>query len=160
MERRAIVARIEGDFAFLKLSPDAAGCGRCKEVGGCGSGVLNSLFGSRCSLQKLPNPERAAVGEEVLLITPDGALWRAALVLYGLPIVLGLLGAMSLASQGDLASLAGFSAGVAAGLLGARVLVRGAFGSRFSPRIQRQAGASAGTHAHQAKIHWSKDMQS
>ena len=156
MERRATVARIEGDFAFLKLATEGGGCGRCSEAGGCSSGVLNQVFGSACRLHKLPNPEGAAVGEEVVLVTPDGVVWRAALVLYGLPLVLGMLGAMFNAGRGDGPALMGFGAGLVLGFLGARALVASPVWHRLLPRIQRVPAQMQ--HA-QHKIHWSKDAK-
>ncbi len=153
MERRATVARTEGDFAFVKLAAEAQGCGRCSETGGCGSGVLNQVFGSACRLHKLPNPDRIAPGEEVLLVTPDGMVWRSALMLYGLPLLFALIGAIAGAPGGDGAALAGFVAGLIAGLLTARVVVNGPLWSHLSPRIQRLDAPR------QHEIFWSKDTK-
>lgn len=153
MERRATVARIEGDFAFVKLSAEGQGCGRCNETGGCGSGVLNQVFGSACRLHKLPNPDRIAPGEEVLLVTPDGMVWRSALMLYGVPLLVALIGAMAGAAGGDGAALAGFVAGLIVGLLSARGVVNGPLWSQFSPRLQRLDASASHT------IFWSKDTK-
>lgn len=120
MERRATVVRIEGDFVFLKLDAASGGCGRCNEVGGCSTMVLGQLFGPACRLYKLPNTLSAQVGDEVALRMPHGVVWRAALLLYGLPLLSGLVGAGMGAARSDGWAVGGLLAGL---LLGALAVV-------------------------------------
>ena len=143
MEREAIVARIEGDFALLKLDAAAGGCGRCSETGGCGTGVLNQFFKPICPLHKLPNSVNAKVGDRVVLSTPDGVVWRAALVLYGVPLMLGLAGAAAGGGRSEGWAVAGLLVGLAAGIGCAAFVVRSPVWARFRPRMLR-AGPDAG----------------
>ena len=51
MDQEAIVARVEGDHAYVEVGgTGGGGCGRCHETGGCQSGGLGQLFNSalRC----------------------------------------------------------------------------------------------------------------
>lgn len=121
MESSAIVTRIEGQFALVEVSSVASGCGRCHEAGGCGSGLLNKSLRPRCNY-RLPNLISAAVGDRVILSVPEGAVLRAALLAYLLPILLLIAGAAvgTVFSADDLVALIGAGSGLALGLLALR----------------------------------------
>ncbi len=125
MEREAVVARIEGNQAYVELLGEASGCGRCHETGGCQSGILGQLFCARPRQFCMDNPIAAAPGEHVIVRVEEGAALRAALLVYVLPLALLLLGALAGATLGEggsrdaataMGALAGLIAGVLAGL--------------------------------------------
>jgi sigma-E factor negative regulatory protein RseC len=79
-ESEAVVTRVEGDYAWVDV---AAACDSCGGSGGCG---LSDGKGK--PQQRLRNDVGAQVGEQVVLSVPDGAVLRAALYCYLLPLVM------------------------------------------------------------------------
>lgn len=121
MDQEAIVARVEGEHAYVEVG--AGGCGRCHETGGCQSGILGQMFSSKPRQFRLVNRIGAVPGDHVVVRVEEGATLRAALAIYILPLIFLLLGAVAgaeldghrdaSAAQG---ALAGFVFGVLAGL--------------------------------------------
>jgi sigma-E factor negative regulatory protein RseC len=93
LEMRAVVLSVRGDEA--EISPLGSGCGHCSSVGGCGSGKLSQMF---CSSEPrtflVRNQVRAQVGDEVSVVLPDGVLLRSSWRMYGLPLLLLLMGGL------------------------------------------------------------------
>lgn len=125
MDQEAIVARVEGNHAYVEVGGAGAGCGRCHEAGGCQSSILGRLFRSKPRLFRIANPAGAVPGELVIVRVCEGAALRAALLVYALPVLFLLLGAvagtvMAGAGNDDAAAawgaLAGFAIGVLSGL--------------------------------------------
>jgi sigma-E factor negative regulatory protein RseC len=75
----AVVTRLEGDYAWVDLQ---SGCATCGAAGGCG---LSDGKGK--PQQRLRNEVGAQVGDPVVVSVPDGAVLRAALYCYLLPLV-------------------------------------------------------------------------
>ena len=124
MESKAIVSRIEGQFAVVEVMPAGSGCGRCHEAGGCGSNLLNqSLRPKKLNFYRLPNRIGAKVGDCVVVAVPEGAVLRAAALAYLLPVLFLIVGAAigTALSDHDVSALAGAGAGLALGLLVLRV---------------------------------------
>ncbi len=111
-EHEAVVMRLEGDHAWLDVNA-ASGCSTCTQ-GGCAGRA-------RRPLQRVRNTIGARVGQSVIVSVPEGAVLRATLWSYGLPLMLMLLGA---ASGLTLAGDAGAAAGTVAGLLSSVVALR------------------------------------
>lgn len=125
MDQEAIVARVEGDHAYVEVAGTGAGCGRCHETGGCQSSILGQLFRSEPRLFRIANPIGAVPGDHVIVRVAEGATLRAALLIYALPAFFLLLGAAAGTALGDagnndaaaaLGALAGFAVGVLSGL--------------------------------------------
>lgn len=140
LEMRAIVISLHGEEA--DISPlDGGGCGRCNSAGGCGSGKLNQLFCSdRARVFRVLNRARAAVGDEVNVVLPQGSVWRGAWRLYLLPLLLMFTAAAVAASFSTLpATRDGYAAaGALFGLLAGFVWAR--FGpGRAAPRAVADA---------------------
>ncbi len=133
LETRAIVIKVEGREAVVE-SVQGGGCGACGGSKGCGSGKLAEAFCVRPRQFRALNEINAQVGEEVEISVRDGALFRSALTLYGLPLVSLFAGAASGARWfgGD----GGAAIGALAGLLAGFALA-GAMAAR-----QRRAGAA------------------
>ncbi len=147
MEAYARVERIEQGRAWLQLNGNAGGCGRCDEPGGCRSVQLTHAFGSPRDRISLPVTSGIRVGDQVRITIADGVPLRAALLSYGLGVVLLLLGAalgtmLSEAAMADLYALFGALAGLALAFALNRVLARSRRW-RMSPQMERVEAAQA-----------------
>lgn len=112
-ESEAIVRRLDGDHAWLDVR---SACNACDEAGGCG---LSDGKGKL--LQRLRNDIGARVGDRVILSVPDGAVLRAVVYCYLLPLALVIfLAAVGMA----LAHEPGAVIGAAMGLLSGWVVLR------------------------------------
>jgi sigma-E factor negative regulatory protein RseC len=115
-ESDAVVVRLEGDHAWVDLQ---AGCASCSSTG-CGLGS-----GRGRAQQKVRNDVDARVGDQVTLVIPDGAVLRAALFCYLLPVVLVLAGAAcGMALAGNPGALGGAIVGLAAAWFNLRIAGR------------------------------------
>lgn len=117
IEARAVVVRLEGEHAWVQVSEQAGGCGRCDEPGGCRSVKISNLFKPPTETFRLPNPIGARPGDSVRVCIDDGAPLRAALASYALGAVLMVAGGAAGALAGG-----GGDAGVLAGALGGLLL--------------------------------------
>lgn len=130
------------------------GCGRCDEPGGCGRQSIFRLFGQRRHhvLARLVAGETDAAamtlapGDPVSVGIPEGLLLRASLVLYLLPLLALLAGALAgQALGGELASIGLGLAGVAGGFLLARSLCRRHLHQEdWQPVVLRRLSPAAG----------------
>jgi sigma-E factor negative regulatory protein RseC len=121
LETRAIIIQVNGTEAIVEALHNS-GCGHCSGGNSCGSGKLSKLFCVRPRRFRARNEIKAQVGEEVRISMMDGALLRSALILYGLPLLL-LLGGALLGMRwpgGDAGAASGAGVGLAAGFLLAR----------------------------------------
>ena len=100
METRAIVIRLEGKEALVE-STQGGGCGNCDSENGCGSGKLSQLFCSTPRRFRVRNDGNAQVGTLVQVTLAEGVLLRSALLMYLLPLVLLLCGALAGAQWAD-----------------------------------------------------------
>ncbi len=120
-EIEATVVRIEGEYAWVRAAGSGSACGACAQQGSCSSAGIENLpdAGSktRQQLLRLINTIHAVPGDSVVIRAPDGMVLRAVWLAYGIPLLLGLGGAMVAAAvwSGGLASLAGLFAGLASG---------------------------------------------
>lgn len=133
-EISAQVVRVEGEAAWVQVVAPAS-CGACAGRG-CGSSIYARVWHPVAPSYRVPNSLAARVGDAVVIGLPAGALWRATLWAYALPLGLALLGALGLAGWGDLAAAAGAGIGLA---LGALVMRVGA-GVNASPVLLRFGG--------------------
>lgn len=125
-ESDAVVVRLEGEDAFVEVCDDAS-CGHCASRHACMS--MGPARGPR--LHRLPNTVGARVGDAVVLVVPDGALLKAALLTYLWPALLTIAGAAAGATLGgDVETAAGAGIGLAAGLASLRMAGRRLSGNR------------------------------
>lgn len=119
LESEAIVVGLENDYALLEVQDRQVGCGRCHEVGGCGNTMLAQMRPLKEKHYRVTNEIGAHVGDRVVVSMPDGALWRASVWSYLLPLFGLVVGAAlgTALGSGDgiavLGSLFGLSLGVA-----------------------------------------------
>ena len=112
-DSEAVVARIDGEDAWLEVCKPAD-CENCDSAEGCG-------LGQRKRLQRVRNTIGARVGDTVIISVPQGAVLKAALLSYLLPLGLALLGA---AMGTRIAQDAGALVGVVVGLILGTALLR------------------------------------
>jgi len=147
MDQEAIVARVEGEHAYVEVGGAGGGCGRCHETGGCQSGVLGQLFNSKPRQFRIANRIGAIPGDRVVVIVAEGATLRAALLTYVLPVLSILLGAAAgtalgeAAGNNDASTAMGALAGLAIGVLAGLTLRRARIGNIAEPVIIRRTSS-------------------
>lgn len=150
VEGIARVVRIEGGQAWLEPEQTTS-CGHCASSASCGTAQREAAgigtVASRLAARRfvLDNPEGGAalqVGERIVVGVGEGVLLGAALTAYGLPLVTALLGgAIAQGQYGeDAAAMLGMVAGLAVGLILARLKARRlAARGALAPRFLRRA---------------------
>ncbi len=93
LETRAMIVKLQGPNALVE-AVGGGGCGNCDSEKGCGSNKLSKAFCSKPRQFIVRNDAEAAVGEEVQVSVQNGALLRGALLMYVVPLVSLLSGAM------------------------------------------------------------------
>lgn len=101
----------------------ASACESCSARGGCGQRVLAGASSGRANQVLVSNHLNARVGDEVTVAIEESALLSASVLVYGLPLLLLVLGAV--AGQHwlpgpDAGAIAGAVAGLVAGFAIAR----------------------------------------
>ena len=149
IEGTARVVRIEGATAWLEPEQTTA-CHGCAAAASCGGdagdsggfgSVASRLAGRRFALD---NPGGLRVGERIVVGVNHGALIKAALTAYALPLATTLsAGALAeWAAAGDLVAMASMAAGLGLGILAARIGARRlADRGELDPRFLRRADA-------------------
>jgi sigma-E factor negative regulatory protein RseC len=115
-EMPGLVLRTEDDFAYVEIAPRQAGCGRCHEVGGCGADAGAGGSGGK-RVYRLPNAIGVCSGDQVMLTVADGALLKASLYAYLLPIVLVIVGAAIGTTISETAAVIAAGIGLAVGMV-------------------------------------------
>lgn len=111
------VVAIKGSKAWVQTIR-ASACESCSARSGCGQRVLASASNGRANQVLVSNYLDARVGDEVTLAIAESALLSASLLVYALPLLLMVLGAVAgqqwLPAQ-DAGAIAGSLAGLATG---------------------------------------------
>jgi sigma-E factor negative regulatory protein RseC len=92
LETRAIIVQVKGQYALVQAN-QANGCEQCNGKG-CGTGKLSQLFCSKPRQFQVDNPINARVGDEVVISVAEGAVLRGIGLVYMLPLLLLVMGAM------------------------------------------------------------------
>ncbi len=92
LEEQALVVGIEQDRALLEIVRRSP-CGLCGQTKGCGISVLGRIFGHRNNVFRAFNPLNARVGDQVVVGVNERALLVTSLVVYGVPLLLVMMGA-------------------------------------------------------------------
>jgi len=83
MEQTVTVTDVMGHEALVR-GRRASACGQCAGKSACGTlGSWTERFAEMC----VDNALRARIGDEVVIDIPEGVLMRAALRLYGIPML-------------------------------------------------------------------------
>lgn len=127
---KAQVVAVEGDTALLQAQRQST-CGSCAVKSGCGTSVLASVVGQKVTQLKVRNTLGARPGDEVLLGMADHALVTGSLLVYMIPLVMLLLGALAgeglvhyLGMDAEFTPMAGGIAGFALAVWVVRILLR------------------------------------
>ncbi|MBI3141083.1 MAG: SoxR reducing system RseC family protein [Rhodocyclales bacterium] len=148
IEQEAIVARVEGDQAYIEVGGQGSGCGRCHEAGGCQSGLLTQLFRPGPRHFRIDNRIGAEPGERVVVRVAEGATLRAALLVYLIPVLFLVAGAFAGTALGggsasaDGAALLGALLGLGAGALVSFALRKGRPGKAMQPLLVRKGSTN------------------
>jgi len=142
LETRAVIVQIEGQYAFVQAS-QANGCEQCSGKG-CGAGKLSQLFCSKPRQFQVNNSINAGVGDEVIVSVAEGSVLRGISVVYLLPLLLLVMGAMlgnawvEQPGQRDGYAAAGAIIGLAAGFVIAKWISLRQNRNHSLPYIARQ----------------------
>ncbi len=149
IEEHAQVVAVQGDAAWVETQRGSA-CGSCAAHAGCGSAALGKLIGRRPTSVRVLNTAGALPGEEVVIGIDESALVRGSVLVYLVPL-LALLGGAILgeawwrpyAGGGEWPVIVAAVAGLALGL----AWVRGRApqlgqDARYQPTILRRVAAS------------------
>jgi sigma-E factor negative regulatory protein RseC len=89
------VLEVEGDWAWVACRRQVE-CARCAEGRGCGGGVLGRLLGDRLhKVRAATGSVAVAAGDQVLIGLGEDVVMRAAAVVYLVPLLLALAGALA-----------------------------------------------------------------
>ena len=127
-ESEALVMSVAGEFAVVEVECPPSACAKCGDKGGCGK----PQAGPR--RYAVRNTVGACVGDRVVLSVPEGAVLKAAVLSYLMPLVFVIGGAAAaMAWLGDgLPTVAGAAAGLLVGLVILRV---------WNMRMARRSGS-------------------
>jgi sigma-E factor negative regulatory protein RseC len=149
IEESGEIIACEGEYAWVETQRKSA-CGSCSVNKGCGTGALSKMYGDKFSRVKALNPISAHQGEVVILGLAEEALVRGSLMMYGVPLVGLILGAvlgvaiaesMALESSDGVTALLGI-AGLALGFYVVRLFnQRVARDERYQPVVLRRCDA-------------------
>lgn len=123
VEGIAQVVAIEGAVAWLEPE-QTTGCKGCAAASSCHTPGIGTIANRRAQRRfALHNPGDLRVGERIVVGVNDGALMKAALTAYALPLATTLTagGLAEWAAAGDLVGMAAMAAGLGLGILAARV---------------------------------------
>jgi sigma-E factor negative regulatory protein RseC len=112
IENTAQVVRVEGDLAWVRADSPSS-CGACGGKG-CGSSTFVRMLHPREPEYAVLNPISAEAGETVVVGIEEGALLRAAMSGYLVPLLLLLAGALLGGIWGEGAAVAGALVGLVA----------------------------------------------
>jgi sigma-E factor negative regulatory protein RseC len=129
LESRAVVVEWKEDEGQAIVEPVQGGsCGYCSGGGGCGSSKLSQLFCVRPRRFLVRNTVKAQIGEEIRVSVDDGILLRSAAILYGLPMMFLIGGALlgsywfGSTTNRDMGAAVGAGIGLVAGFLAAKYI--------------------------------------
>lgn len=131
------VVAIDGDRAWVQTIRNSA-CQSCAARHGCGQRALAGATGGRANQVLVANELEARVGDEVTLAIDEAALLRASLLVYAVPLLLMVAGAVLGHGAGgqDLMAIIGALSGLMGGFTLVRWLQRRSI-HRYEPRLIR-----------------------
>lgn len=139
IENPARVTRVDADQAWVR-SESPSSCGACAGKG-CGNSLYARLLHPTDPEYPVRNPIGAEVGEAVVIGIEDGAVLRAVISAYLIPLALVLIGALLGSNWGEPQSVAGSVSGL---LIAAVWLKRRR--SSVSPVIIRRGESRCSAH--------------
>ncbi len=93
LEEQGKVLEVLGDYARVTAQPTSA-CGSCSAKKGCGTSLLSELFSRRSRIFMAHNLVGAKAGDAVTIGLDESVMQRASVMVYLLPLLTLLGGAM------------------------------------------------------------------
>lgn len=123
------VVAIESDAVWVETIRSSL-CGSCAAKAGCGQGVVARAAGGKGLVRALASPNvlagECALDDEVEIELPESAILRGSILVYLLPLLLAVCGALVgdylTGDVGDVSAIAGFISGLALGFLLVRII--------------------------------------
>lgn len=119
IEEQASVVSVQGDQIWVETKRKSV-CGTCSARKGCGTASLEQLFGRRRTQMMVSTSLPVKTGDEVILGIEESTLLRGSLLLYGLPLLLLIAGAIvmsyAIPGAGELYVISGAVTGLILGL--------------------------------------------
>jgi sigma-E factor negative regulatory protein RseC len=144
IEEQAIVVSVDKGFVNVETS-STSGCGSCQSSASCGAGLVSSLFGRKSRTLRIRNTVNARKGDTVTIGLNRLALVVASLMIYLLPLLMLIAGAITAITGEWLATalalnvidlfsiIGGLAFAVLAFILSRRVLSTGAMDRMIQP---------------------------
>lgn len=145
IEQHGTVMTVNHDHVTVETQR-ASACGTCASGGGCGAGILGSLFGNRSSRIEVTADVALQPGDEVVIGLPESALLLGSLWVYLVPLLLFIAGSLvgrTVASNTGGGELLVILGGILGGLAGfvwaaAHSRARQEQGSPFRPVVLKR----------------------
>ena len=146
IEEPAVVVEAGAGYAWVETQRRSA-CGACSASEGCGTAALAKVWGDRRARVRAISALPLQPGDAVIVGLAEGALLRGSLLVYLLPIVLllagALLGQTAFAGAGEEPVILSGAVGLGLGFLAARVVSRRLRSdARFQPVVMRRLDAA------------------
>lgn len=149
LEGTARVVAVTGGTVWLEAESQSS-CGSCSTKKGCGVSVLSGVMGNKAVRFRMPNDFNGRIGDRVVIGIPEGAVVRASMLAYLLPVVAMIAGALIATGLGggDAGAAIGAVIGLALGFGGMRLV---SARTEIQPVFLRRTGgmfdlASCGTN--------------
>jgi sigma-E factor negative regulatory protein RseC len=143
VEEQAIIVNLQDETALLEVIRNKP-CGLCGQTRGCGVSLWGRLFRHRPSVFRAQNHVNAKVGDYVVVGIQEQAVLKSAMLVYGIPLLTMLIGALILGFTGndngnhDGRTVIGALIGLVFGLLWVKGHTAGrGLDSRYQPVILR-----------------------
>ena len=137
------VVAIESDAVWVETIRSST-CGRCAARSGCGHGVLARATGAKGLIRVRESLALRAsdckIDDQVMIELPESAVLQGSVLVYVLPLMLAIAGALLGDFWGELVAVTGFCAGLLLGFTAIRWLP-GLLGTadKFEPRLAAAA---------------------
>lgn len=92
LETQAKVVRVEAEYAWVELTQEQ-GCSQCAGKG-CGASKMAKTFCSKPRQFQVQNLIGARIGDLVLISSADGVILRGITLVYGIPLLGLVIGAL------------------------------------------------------------------
>lgn len=93
LEETGLVTKVEDNIAWVNTRSKLA-CSSCKVESTCGNGILEKYLSGRIFVSKVQNTISAKVGDQVVIAIPQASVTKAALVVYCIPLLGIICGAL------------------------------------------------------------------
>lgn len=152
IEEQGIVVDVDQRYVWVETQRQSA-CGQCAANKGCGTSVLQKVFGNKRNILPVTGDLPVSVGDRVVIGVDESSLVKGSIAVYAMPLVSMLIFAIAgeavasntLSLNPDAMSIAGAVTGLLLSMAGLRWYSRrNVNNTRYQPVLLR--------HAHQAGI--------